>query len=97
MVERAISGASSRVTMGAMSVWTGRLRGASALGCSGSMLQWRPRFCSNTPVPGATTPEPNGLKRLSITLTTLPCPSAMTKPVVSPSGSPASYVPACGM
>src|SRR5678815_5533168 len=33
--------------------------------------------------------------RLWITLTTLPCPSATTKPVVSPSGSP--HVCACAL
>ena len=42
------------------------------------------------PVPGGTTPEPNEWNRLWITLITLPRPSATTKPVVSPSGSPAA-------
>ena len=89
IVAKPISGRSSRVMMDAISVWNGRLPGARTLGCSGSTVKWRPRFCRQNPVPGGTTPEPNALKRLWITLTMLPCPSATTKPVVSPSGSPA--------
>ena len=41
-----------------MIVWNGRLPGATTLGLRGSRLKPLPRFCSEMPVPGTTTPEP---------------------------------------
>ena len=41
-----------------MMVCSGRLRGASVLGCPGSSVNSAPRFCSMNPVPAATKPEP---------------------------------------
>src|SRR4030095_10762647 len=73
------TGRSSRIAMEAISVWNGRLCGANAAGCAGSRLKCRPRFCSTTPVPSATTPEPKLLKTLWITLIRLPWLSATHK------------------
>ena len=42
-----------------MIVWYGRLPGASRLGWPASSVKQCPRFCSATPVPGATTSDPN--------------------------------------
>ena len=42
-----------------MIVWKGRFAGASSFGWPGTRLNPAPRFWSTTPVPGATTPEPN--------------------------------------
>ena len=41
-----------------MIVWKGRLPGPTWLGCPGLSEKPAPRFCSEMPVPGTTTPEP---------------------------------------
>ena len=41
-----------------MMVWNGRLAGATTLGLRSSRLKAWPRFCSEMPYSGITTPEP---------------------------------------
>ncbi len=45
--------------MKGVSVWKGRLPGASAFGWAASSVKPAPRFWSTTPVSPATTPEPH--------------------------------------
>ena len=58
MTPNDINGAPLRVRNAGMIVWKGRLPGATTLGLRGSRLKPLPRFCSETPHPGTTTPEP---------------------------------------
>ena len=45
--------------MKGVSVWKGRLPGASTFGWAASSVKPAPRFWSTTPVSPATTPEPH--------------------------------------
>ena len=58
MTPKLITGAPSRVMKPGMIVWYGRLCGPTGSGAPASGKPV-PRFCSEIPVPGTTTPEPN--------------------------------------
>ena len=55
-----------------MIVWSGRLRGASALACAGSSVKRPPRLCSTNPAPSGTRPDPKFAKLLWMSDTMLP-------------------------
>ena len=62
-----------------MSVWNGRLPGATVFGSPGSSVNPAPRLCSAKPVPGTTTPDPNSEYRLLMNDTMLPALSAVVR------------------
>src|SRR5439155_298691 len=72
---------SSAITV--LSVWIGRLPGASALGDDASSEKPMSLLLSSTPVPGATHADPNSLKTLSMSDTALPSRSTTARYVVS--------------
>src|SRR5438094_672222 len=69
--------------MTVLSVWIGRLPGASALGDDASSEKPMSLLLSRTPVPGATHADPNSLNTLSMSDTALPSRSTTARYVVS--------------
>ena len=66
-------------TMTAFSVWTGRLRGASAFGDRGSSEKPVSRLLRRMPVPGTTVAAPKRLNTLSMSETALPSRSTTAR------------------